>query len=778
MSHLLYPLQIKINLKVYFTVFLLFASNFLASSQETNRKVSNQLTVTLLDSIGQPISGATINRFGKGTIAISDKNGNFSLSLKEPIKIEIRHINFETLSKSISKDVISSDQTVHWVLKKKPQFLDAITVTDSTVSRELRQVASSVSVLQNDDPELRQIQSIDEALAFIPGVMVDRNRGLTTTGTHTGVVLRGTGAANRTLVMKDGVPINDAYIGGVSEWNSLAANSIERIEVIRGPGSSIYGSSSMGGTINLITQSPTERPVLGAEVRYGSMNTFQASAKAGKKFGKRFGAIAFAEYKRTDGYQYMADDLWKEYYQKPKMALLNVNSRLTYNFENGGILSATADFNTQEPLSGTTTLYDDYTFTGNYQVRYKNMSAKFAPDVLMYYNVQNRTSQALNWNIKDNQYNTENYNSHIPLDTYGVIAKVSHNFWNNDLTIGADLRFTEVVSKKNYANKGDQNFNGRQDFISFFLNDDVSITQKLHVNLGLRFDHWANRNGYFSDDISEQEIIIQYDDATSSVWTPKIGLTYDVRQNFRLRSVYATGFRAPGAYYMYNSTALGSSFRLGNPALKPERMKYSLELGTDWKAVENLELSGTVYTSQYSDFLSAILIDASQVPDYFDPGNLPVRQYINIGKVNLWGLESSLKYQVSPSLSVQGSYFHNQSKIKRYETNPGYEGKQMNDNPNNIYSGAIIYDNPKIGQASFWARHSSSYFGDLENTEEKRMDAVSLFDLKLARQIGPVGLNFTVNNLFDKQYYGTYSSPTSYYFTPGRTLLLGINYQL
>jgi len=141
-------------------------------------------------------------------------------------------------------------------------------------------------------------------------------------------------------------------------------------------------------------------------------------------------------------------------------------------------------------------------------------------------------------------------------------------------------------------------------------------------------------------------------------------------------------------------------------------------------------------------------------------------------------LESSLKYQVSPSLSVQGSYFHNQSKIKRYETNPGYEGKQMNDNPNNIYSGAIIYDNPKIGQASFWARHSSSYFGDLENTEEKRMDAVSLFDLKLARQIGPVGLNFTVNNLFDKQYYGTYSSPTSYYFTPGRTLLLGINYQL
>src|SRR5690606_13347443 len=312
--------------------------------------------------------------------------------------------------------------------------------------------------------------------AFLPGVMVDRSRGLTTTGTHTGVILRGTGAANRTLILKDGVPINDAYTGGASEWNSLAANSIERIEVVRGPGSSIYGSSSMGGTINLVTQLPGAKPVLGADFRYGSMDTYQASVKLGKRFAERWGAIAFAEYKQTDGYAYLADDLWNDYYQKPKMSLLNVNAKLTYDLDNGATLAATADVNQQEPRSGTGTIYDDRTFTGNYQVRYRNVQADFAPDILVYYNVQNRSSQALRWNESANAFNDVNYNSRVPLDTYGMIAKVSHRVWNNDITLGADFRFTEVVSRKNYPGQGDQNFSGRQDFISFFLNDDVSLT--------------------------------------------------------------------------------------------------------------------------------------------------------------------------------------------------------------------------------------------------------------------------------------------------------------
>src|SRR5690606_31317282 len=241
-------------------------------------------------------------------------------------------------------------------------FLDEISVTASPLPKELRQIASSVSILSKGAPELQQIQSIDEALAFLPGVMVDRSRGLTTTGTHTGVILRGTGAANRTLILKDGVPINDAYTGGASEWNSLAANSIERIEVVRGPGSSIYGASSMGGTINLVTQLPGAKPELGADFRYGSMDTYQSSVKLGKRCADRREATAFAEYKQTDVYAFLADVLWNDNYQIPKMSLLNVNGKLKYDLDNGAKPAATADVNQQEPRSGTGTIYDDRTF--------------------------------------------------------------------------------------------------------------------------------------------------------------------------------------------------------------------------------------------------------------------------------------------------------------------------------------------------------------------------------------------------------------------------------
>jgi len=727
------------------------------------------------DSAKKPIAGVTIEIRGKGTVASSDSRGNFSISLSQIKFFTLRHINYQSME--VDVDSISSS-SYQWFLQPKVNMLDVISVTASAKPIELRKIASSVSVLQKGAPELRQIQTIDEALAYLPGVSVDRSRGLTTTGTHTSVIMRGTGSANRTLILKDGVPINDAYTGGVSEWNSLAGNSIERIEVVRGPGSSIYGSNSMGGTINLVTQNPSDKPTLGADFRYGSMNTYQASVKAGKQFSNRWGAIVFAEYKKTDGYAYMADSLWKNYYLKPSMKLLNVNAKVSYHFLSAGTLTAIADYNLQQPLSGTATIYDDRSAAGNYQLRYTNPAALYAPDVLVYYNVQDRESNAIKWNQERNAFDERYYDSRVPLDTYGLIAKVHRTWGANVVTVGADARFTEVVSRKYYYGQGIQDFTGRQDFVSFFVNDDLDITDRLHANVGLRYDHWANRNGKFFDNMSGNDIAIAYDNATSDIVNPKVGISYDLLRNLRLRAVYATGFRAPSSFYMYNAAPLGSSFRLGNPRLKPERMRYSYDIGVDFQLSDKLELSGTLYTSQYSDFLAAVLIDESEVPAYLDVKGLPVRQYINIGKVNLWGAESFARYRLTSDFSVQASYFYNSSEIKQYETNPEYEGNDMSDNPSHNVSGAFIFDRTRLFHLSLWGRHTGTYYGDLENTPEKTMPAVTVFDIKFGKAIGPLTLNVNVTNLFDKRYYGSYTSPTSYYYAPGRSVFAGITYQL
>lgn len=736
------------------------------------------LSGTITSVAGAPIAGVNVYTSDGKYVAVSDSAGLYHLPLPGgKYKIVFSHLAYGKTEKLFSVPEGSAVQG-SLVMNGQVNELGEITVTGSAVPTELRTLASSISILKSTDPQLKQIQTIDDALNFIPGVAVSRSRGLTTTGTHTSITMRGTGASNRTLILKDGIPINDAYTGGVSEWNSTATSSISRIEVVRGPGSSIYGSNSMGGTINLVTESPTAKPTLGADFRVGSMNTLQAGAKAGKLFKSGWGVIAFAEYKKTDGYQYMSDSLWKNYFKKPTMELLNLNAKVSYQLNAYSKLEGIADYHQQKPLSGTTTLYDDNAQIANYLLRYSGKYEGVNYYATAYYNHVNRVSEAIRWNSKEQQFTTPYYFSTVPINIYGFIGKINKTYFGNSITVGADVRLTRAASDKDYYSQGKQTFSGDQNFTSFFINDDVAIGQAFNLNIGVRYDNWQNVKGKFFDNMTGKDISIRYDKAASNVVSPKIGIVYRVTNQLRFRSQYAMGFKAPNIYYMYNSAPLGSSFRLGNPDLKPERMVYSIDLGGDFYANENLELSATYYASQYKDFNESVLIPVSEVPAYFDPAGLPVRQYINIGKVKLNGLETSLRYKPETHFTVIASYFYNRSKIVKYETNPAYEGKEMDSNPRHMISGGLVYDHPKLFNAGIWIRYSGKSYGDLENSENLILDPVTVWDLKLSRQVGKVALNINILNLFDNLYYGSYTSATSYYYAPRRSFNFGVSYSL
>jgi outer membrane receptor protein involved in Fe transport len=772
MIHIVYPFKSKVsNILIAFCLLL----NVTAHAQiQATGFLAGQLT----DDRNAPVGGVIVFTEDGRFSATADSAGHYQMTL--PIgkfKVVFSHLGYGKIHQTFT---ISESKVTNGSVRliRQGNLLDDITVTGSAMPAELRTIASSISILKSTDPEMKQIQTIDDALNFIPGLSVGRSRGLTTTGTHTSVTLRGTGASNRTLILKDGVPINDAYTGGVSEWNSTATGSISRIEVVRGPGSSIYGSNSMGGTINIVTETPTQSPTLGMDVRYGSMNTFQAGAKAGKVLKNGFGIIAFAEYKKTDGYKYMADSLWKDYFQKPAMELLNVNAKISYQINPNSKLEAIMDYHLQKPVSGTTIIYDDKSTTNNYLLRYTGKNSAFNYSATAYYNNNDRTSTALKWNGKENQFNTPYYVSTVPIDIYGFIGKINKNIKNHSVTVGADIRLTRSVSEKSYGAQGSQNFSGNQNFTSFFINDDVAIGSSINLNAGLRYDNWQNVKGKFFDNMAGKDITIDYAKASSNVVSPKIGLVYRAAEQIRFRSQYAMGFKAPNIYYLYNSAPLGSSFRLGNPNLKPERMVYSVDLGADFYVNNNLEISATYYTSQYKDFNESVLIPASDVPSYFDPAGLPVRQYINIGKVKLNGLETSLRYKLNPHFTLIGSYFYNKSKILEYQSNPSYEGKEMDSNPHHTTSGGLAYDNPKIINISLWARHTSKSFGDLENSENLIMDPITVLDLKVSKQIGKFAVTANVLNLLDKLYYGSYTSATSYYYAPRRSVNLGLSYSL
>jgi iron complex outermembrane receptor protein len=235
-------------------------------------------------------------------------------------------------------------------------------------------------------------------------------------------------------------------------------------------------------------------------------------------------------------------------------------------------------------------------------------------------------------------------------------------------------------------------------------------------------------------------------------------------------------------YYLYRSAPHGAtSFDLGNPDLKPERMRYSVEAGHDIYVSDKAEISVTGYASSFEDFLDKVNIDPADVPSYFSPGQgVSVRQSVNIGEVSLYGAEMSLRHQLHPTSTLILGYSYTRSEIREYETDPTLVGNALEDNPEHIANLGFQFSSPKLFTAGFWLKYVGERFSDMENTVENIVDAYPLVSLNVSRSFlkNRLTVSFAVDNLLDEQYYGYYGSKTRYYYGPARSFTGGLSFKL
>ena len=164
----------------------------------------------------------------------------------------------------------------------------SVTVIGTRSPMEVDKSPVSTSVVGREELEQRNVRQVDQALTVVEGINTARSRGYG--DGSTGVGLRGfsgRGSQGRTLVLLDGQPVNDSFNGAVS-WSAYAVSEMERIEVARGPFSSLYGGNAMGGAINMITRPVTERQL---EVfgQYGNREITNYSRRYGERFWKKLG---------------------------------------------------------------------------------------------------------------------------------------------------------------------------------------------------------------------------------------------------------------------------------------------------------------------------------------------------------------------------------------------------------------------------------------------------------------------------------------------------------
>jgi iron complex outermembrane receptor protein len=178
--------------------------------------------------------------------------------------------------------------------------LGEVVVTATKTAKDTMDAPATVSVVTAKDIENANIHSVDEALTLLPGVYTNRPGGHEPSVMGTNVVMRGIPDYSRTLVLVDGQTLNDPYIGAVT-WESVPAETVARIEVVPGPFSSLYGGSAMGGVINIITKTPTQRE-FSVKGGYGTDNFNSGSLVYQDRVGERVGIVFDYAYKESDGY--------------------------------------------------------------------------------------------------------------------------------------------------------------------------------------------------------------------------------------------------------------------------------------------------------------------------------------------------------------------------------------------------------------------------------------------------------------------------------------------
>ncbi|MBC7504584.1 MAG: TonB-dependent receptor, partial [Sandarakinorhabdus sp.] len=174
---------------------------------------------------------------------------------------------------------------------------DSIVVTANRAPQPLSRVGQSITVLDSAEIGRRQTATVTELLRTVPGVTIARNGGI---GGTTGVFIRGADS-DQTVALIDGVKINDpAAPGGGFNFGNLLTGNIDRIEVLRGPQSVLWGSQAIGGVVNMITRAPTDKLEANLRSEYGYRGTAQVVGNVSGKAGP-LSASAGAGYFRTDG---------------------------------------------------------------------------------------------------------------------------------------------------------------------------------------------------------------------------------------------------------------------------------------------------------------------------------------------------------------------------------------------------------------------------------------------------------------------------------------------
>jgi iron complex outermembrane receptor protein len=483
---------------------------------------------------------------------------------------------------------------------------------------------------------------------------------------------------SRVLVMIDGIPLNKSD-GGTVNWNQLDPDEIERIEVVKGPVSSLYGGNAMGGAINMISRVPVKELSGKITTEYGTYNTRSLRGNLNGLFrqGKNknlslyWGMNAFR--RTSDGYitQSEADQAANPY----------ITASTVDEWGAGGKIGMTIRQNHRAEIS--LSRFDD--FRGMGEVVFQEFgnitehdawlgSAKYMGTI-----GKVKINSALYFYDEDykkvNEYMKDDYTFYKVLSNRLDKGFFTSLFFplheSHKITTGVDYKIGSVDASDVYYTSTDIVDNaGKMQTFGFFLQDEKSfLDEKIRVILGFRTDYARFYDGNFilHSPTRETEFMTGYavnnkDGEPWLAFSPKISGMYRPAANTRYYVSWARGFRPSVLDDLCRSGRVRGGFKVANTDLKPEYIS-SFEAGIDHNLSEKLEIRGTGFLSLGKDFLYYV-----NTGDSIDMGfgGRPIYVRSNISGVRIIGLETELNYNLRKDMRISVSYTFNDARITNY----------------------------------------------------------------------------------------------------------------
>lgn len=501
----------------------------------------------------------------------------------------------------------------------KTYALDEVVVTGARHQTDVRHLSQTVSVVNRNKIERSMQPSLLPVLTeLVPGLFVT-SRGMmgygVSGGAAGGISLRGLSGGNaRLMVLIDGHPQYAGIFGHpVSDaYQTLLA---ERVEVLRGPASVLYGSNAMGGIVNIVTRKMHEDGIrTNLHAGYGSFNTIETELTNRIRKG-RFSSVISGSYNRTDGHR--SDMGFEQYGGYAKLGY-----ELTDNWNVRGDVNVT-HFNASYPGPVSAPLLDgDQRITrGMTSLAVENDYGKFSGAMSFFYNwgdhwINDGYTPSAGEDPQDDRFNSFD-------DMMGISVYQSARFFKgNRITFGFDWfryggkAWSEFVSgeqsgtRRELVNKHENELAGYVDFRQ-------DIGSWLTLNAGVRVDNHSR---------------------VGTEWVPQAGLAFHLPHAIELKASASKGFRYPILREMY-------MFPPQNPDLKPESM-WNYEL-----AFSHQLLGGRL---QYG--INLFYLDGKNMIQTLPNPNGSGMLNQNSGKINNTGIETQVAYRINSSWSVDANY--------------------------------------------------------------------------------------------------------------------------